>query len=207
MSQSAKFWDKIAEKYSKQPIANEEAYQWKLERTREHFTADSEVLEVGCGTGSTAITHAPYVKHILATDISANMLDIARRKAAEQDIPNVTFEQATVEALQAPVNSFDVILALSFLHLVEDKEATMTKLRTMLKPGGVFISSTVCLGDKMWYIKLITPIARAFGFMPLLKVFTQKQLLESLKSTGFEIDYQWTPEKGISTFIIARNPA
>ncbi len=52
-----------------------------------------EVLEFGCGTGTTAITHAPYVKHIRAIDISSNMIEIAQRKADAKNIKNVTFEQ------------------------------------------------------------------------------------------------------------------
>ena len=64
MPDKAKFWDRIAEKYSKQPIAQQKAYEIKLDLTREYFTPDSKVLEFGCGTGSTAILHAPYVKHI-----------------------------------------------------------------------------------------------------------------------------------------------
>lgn len=81
MNDSAKFWDKIAEKYSKQPIADEAAYQKKLQVTQEYFKPDMEVLELGCGTGSTAIIHAPYVKHIRAIDISSKMIEIAQGKA------------------------------------------------------------------------------------------------------------------------------
>ena len=74
MDQSARFWDKIAERYSKRPIADEAAYQKKLQVTREYLRPDMEVLEFGCGTGSTAITHAPCVKHIHAIDISPKMI-------------------------------------------------------------------------------------------------------------------------------------
>ena len=59
MNQSAKFWDKIAERYSRRPIADEAAYHRKLQVTREYFHPDMQVLEFGCGTGSTAIEHAP----------------------------------------------------------------------------------------------------------------------------------------------------
>ena len=68
MAQATQFWDKIAEKYSQQPIADEAAYQKKLAVTRDYFRPDMEVLEIGCGTGSTAILHAPYVKHIIKID-------------------------------------------------------------------------------------------------------------------------------------------
>ena len=64
MNQSVKFWDKIADKYSKQPIVDEASYQKKLQITQEYFKPDMEVLEFGCGTGSTAIIHAPlYIKN------------------------------------------------------------------------------------------------------------------------------------------------
>ncbi len=45
MNQPGRFWDKIAEKYSKQPVADEESYQQKLRVTREYFRPDMEVLE------------------------------------------------------------------------------------------------------------------------------------------------------------------
>ncbi len=70
MSGENRFWDKRAAKYAQHPVADQAAYEKKLEITRTHFRPDSEVLETGCGTGSTALAHAPYVKHILATDFS-----------------------------------------------------------------------------------------------------------------------------------------
>lgn len=52
MERTIRFWDRIAEKYAKQPIANPEAYEEKLRLTRRRLTPDSSVLEFGCGTGS-----------------------------------------------------------------------------------------------------------------------------------------------------------
>ena len=74
MASSPVFWDKVAERYSKKPVADEAAYQTKLRVTREYFRPDMQVLEIGCGTGSTAIAHAPFVEHICATDISPKMM-------------------------------------------------------------------------------------------------------------------------------------
>ncbi len=64
MIDTAKFWDKMADKYAKKPVPNEEVYQIKKDLTREYFTPDSKVFEFGCGTGTTAISHAPFVKHV-----------------------------------------------------------------------------------------------------------------------------------------------
>lgn len=201
---SAKFWDRIAERYSKKPVADEAAFQKKLDVTREYFRPDMEVLEIGCGTGSTAIAHAPYVKHIRATDISPKMIEIARRKADVSNINNVTFEVATVESLDMPDQSVDAVLALSLLHLLEDKEAAIAKLHRLLKPGGIFVSNTACLGDTMKFFKFIGPIGRMLGLMPLVKVFSRKELEDSVMAAGFDIDYAWQPGRGAAVFLVAK---
>jgi len=200
MNQSARFWDRTAERHSKSPIADEAAYRKKLQITREYFRPDMTVLEFGCGTGSTAILHAPYVKHIRAIDISSKMIEIARGKAEAQKVGNVTFEHLTIEALSAPDQSFDAVLGLNVLHLLKNKQAAITKVYRMLKPGGVFVTSTVCLGDTMKYLKVIAPIGQLFGLMPTVSVFNTKQLEISLTDAGFDIDYQWHPERGKSVF-------
>ena len=204
MDQSSKFWDKIAERYSKRPIADEAAYQKKLQITREYFQPDMEVLELGCGTGSTAITHAPYVKHIHAIDVSSKMIEIAQGKAAAKNIENVTFEQSTIDELRVTNQTMDAVLGLSILHLVDNKKDVIAKVHKTLKPGGVFVTSTACLGDTMKFLKVIVPIGRFFGLMPLVKVFTTKELENSLTDTGFEIDCQWQPDKGQAVFIVAK---
>ncbi|MEL7069593.1 MAG: class I SAM-dependent methyltransferase [Cyanobacteria bacterium J06581_3] len=206
MAQASQFWDKIAEKYSKQPIADEAAYQKKLAVTQGYFRPDMEVLEIGCGTGSTAILHAPYVKHIRAIDFSAEMMAIAQSKAEAENIQNVTFEQATIEDLNIPEQRLDGVLGLSILHLLKDKETAIARVYQMLKPGGLFVTSTVCIGDTQSWFKLIAPIGRFLGFLPFVAVFTAKELADSLTRAGFELDYQWQPGKGKAMFIVAKKP-
>ncbi len=205
MDQPTKFWDKIAERYSKQPIADEAAYQKKLKVTREYFRPDMEVLEFDCGTGSTAITHAPYVKHIHAIDISSKMIEFAQGKADAEKVTNVTFEQSTIEEISVSDQTLDAVLGLSILHLLDNKEEVIAKVHRMLKPGGIFVTSTACIGDTMMrFLKFIVPIGKFFGLMPLVKVFTTKELEDSLTDADFEIDYQWQPGKGKAVFIVAK---
>ena len=206
MAQPSKFWDRIAERYSKRPVADEASYQKKLQVTREYLRPDMEVLEFGCGTGSTAIIHAPYVKHIRAIDISSKMIEIARRKAAESQVENVTFEQSTIEAVAVADRSLDAVLGLSILHLLDNREEVIAKVRTMLKPGGLFVTSTACLGDTMKFFKLIGPIGHFLGLIPLVRIFTTEELEASLTNAGFDIDYQWQPGKGKAVFIVAKKP-
>lgn len=206
MDQSARFWDKAAERYSKRPITNEAAYQRKLQITRDYLRADMEVLEIGCGTGSTAILHSPYVKSIQAIDMSSKMLEIAQSKVDSGNIRNITFRCSTIDAFSAPDQTFDAVLALSVLHLLDDKDAAIAKIHSVLKPGGIFVSSTACLGDTMKFFKLIAPIGKFLGVMPLVKVFTTKDLECAITGAGFGIEQQWQPGKNEAAFIVAKKP-
>ena len=204
MNQSVKFWDKIADKYSKQPIADEAAYEKKLKVTQEYLKPDWSILEFGCGTGGTAIIHAPHVKQIRAIDISSEMIKIAQGKADAEDINNITFEQLTIEELEAEDCTYDAVLGLSILHLLEDKKSAIAKVYQMLKPGGIFVTSTTCMGDAYSWFKFIAPIGKALGFFPVVKIFTAQHLIESLTDAGFAIDYQWQPSKDKAIFIVAK---
>lgn len=206
MAQEARFWDRIAQRYAKKPVANEEAYQKKLAVTREYFRPDTKVLEFGCGTGSTAIAHAPFVGHIRATDISPAMIEIAKGKAAAASIDNVTFEPVAIEDLEAADESFDVVLGMSILHLLESRDDAIAKVYNLLAPGGAFITSTVYLGDSMRWFRYVGPIGRFLRLMPLVKVFTEAELVDSLTGAGFEVDYHWRPDNRV-VFIVAKKPA
>ncbi|MEQ8248746.1 MAG: class I SAM-dependent methyltransferase [Alphaproteobacteria bacterium] len=205
MSHSAKFWNRMAAGYARRPVADEASYQKKLAITRSYLKPGMAVLEFGCGTGSTAITHAPHVAHIHAIDISTNMIEIARRKAADAGVRNVTFECATLDSFMAPAEAFDVVLGLSILHLLPDRRGTIAKVYTMLKPGGIFVSSTICLGDSMKWLRPIVPaIAWLFGLV--LRFFTSTELLHEMKDAGFNIDHEWRPGPNKAVFIIAKKP-
>lgn len=206
MAQSSKFWDKIAQGYAQQPIADKASYQKKRQVTRDYFQPDMEVLEIGCGTGSTALLHAPYVKHIRAIDFSAQMIAIAQEKATNQNITKVTFERSSIDELNIAPQTLDMVLGLSILHLLEDKEATIAQVYEILKPRGLFVTSTVCLGDGMPWFKLIAPIGRRSGFFPLVKVFTFQNLIQSLSDSGFTLDYQWQPAKNKAVFMVGKKP-
>lgn len=94
MAPASEFWDGIARKYAARPIKNMPAYERTLERAQSYLAAGDHALEVGCGTGTTALKLAPHVRHITATDVSAEMIAIAREKAGRT--ANVTFRQAAL---------------------------------------------------------------------------------------------------------------
>lgn len=200
-----RFWDKAAKKYSKSAIADEDAYNQKLDMTREYFTPESIVFEFGCGTGSTALLHAPFVKQIDAVDLSNEMIAIAKGKAKDAGIENVIFSQADIASFSENNGFYDAVLGLSILHLLRDRKTTLAKIYDLLKPGGVFVSSTVCLTD-MGFWRSVLPLARALKLAPHVAVLSPEELIAEQIEAGLEIVHQWQPKKGAAMFLIARKP-
>jgi ubiquinone/menaquinone biosynthesis C-methylase UbiE len=207
MAGNARFWDRIAAKYAARPVADEAAYQEKLRRTRVHLTPGMQLVEIGCGTGSTALVHAPHVAHVLAADLSPAMLEIARGKAAAAGIGNISFEVAAIEDLDVAPGSVDMVLTLSLLHLLHDPAGAIRRVQGMLKPGGLFVSSTACLGDMTPALRIVLPLARALGQAPFVKVFTAEALRGMIRDAGFEIIDDYRPAPKAAVFLIARKPA
>lgn len=204
-SRDRRFWDKLADKYSRQPVADQATYEKKLTITRKYLTPESDVFEFGCGTGSTALLHASHVKSILATDVSEEMLDIARGKAADEGIGNIDFEQTGIEAFDPRGRQFDVILGLNIIHLCRDPLAVMQKVRTLLKPGGHFIQSTVCLKDAMPVAQFIVPVLQLVGKAPHVKFLRRDDLDRMVDEAGFEVVERFKPDKKLTAeFIVSK---
>ncbi len=204
MTRSARFWDRIAARYARSPISDPATYARKLEATRRYLAPAHEVLEIGCGTGSTALEHAPRVRHLHAIDYSGRMIEIAERKRVAAGIDNVTFECRALEDLDPAAQRYDVILALNVLHLLPQWRATLPRLAALLEPGGVLVSSTACLGDGMGWVRYVAPLGSALRLIPAIAVMTAAELEDGLRAAGLEIVEQWSPGRNKALFTVAR---
>ena len=200
----SRFWDRIAPRYASKPVPDQLAYETKLAKTNSYLRAEHEVLEIGCGTGTTALHHAPNVSRILATDISPKMIEIAQDKALQAGISNVAFEVSSIESLDSTPAQYDVILAHSILHLLADVPSTLEQLHRMLKPGGLLISNTQCIGDSAAWLAWIAPLGRRLGLLPRVNVFKEPAFMQWIADAGFEIEEIWQPKPKASHYIVAR---
>ncbi|WP_434355498.1 class I SAM-dependent methyltransferase [Parasalinivibrio latis] len=200
------FWNKNAPGYAKRPVRNEADYRKKLAMTQAYFQPDWEVLEFACGTGTTAIHHSSLVKHIVATDLSDGMLEIARKKADDTGVQNISFQQGTLETLPLKPESFNAVLGLNILHLLEDIEGTSEKVYSLLKPGGIFVSSTALVGNLNVFFHVFISVLQWIGKAPYVNRFSKPELVSALTNAGFTIEQEWQPGKD-SVFIVARKSA
>ena len=200
----ARFWNRIAERYARKAVPDQTAYETKLAKTDSHLQPDDRVLEIGCGTGTTALHHAPNASHILATDISTKMIDIAREKARAAGVDNVRFEVSSIDDLDTTPGQYEVILAHSILHLVADVPRTLRQLHRMLKPGALLISNTQCIGESAAWLSWVAPLGRALGVLPRVNVFREQEFLKWIGDAGFEFEEVWQPKPKSSYYIVAR---
>ncbi|MEM8792355.1 MAG: class I SAM-dependent methyltransferase [Pseudomonadota bacterium] len=200
------FWDRIAQKYARKPIADPEAYEQKLARVAALLHPTDRVLEIGCGTGSTALRLAPRVAHFTATDVSRAMIDIARSKLGAEGPVNVTFDQADAQASDAG-EPFDAVCAFSLLHLVNDIPALLAHVHDQLKPGGLFISKTVCAKDGSFLIRAVISLLHSLGLAPKVTYLSAEDLEEHLRNAGLEIEtVAFFGSSRLNPFIIASRP-
>ncbi|MBY6204841.1 class I SAM-dependent methyltransferase [Halomonas denitrificans] len=206
MADPARFWDRIADKYARSPVGDEAAYRNKLAETRKRLAPDMRVLEVGCGTGSTAIEHASHVDRIHATDLSPRMIEIAREKAGRLGVTNIDFEAASLAEVAGRGRRYDAVLALSLLHLVDDLDEALASIRDLVEPGGLFVSNTTCLGDGMNWLRPILAVGRWIGKVPPVAFLRTHDLVRRVRASGFEIEHEYRPAsgKGRVVFLIAR---
>ena len=206
-SSDARFWDRTSRKYAKAAISDQAGYERTLDRTRALLRPDDRVLELGCGTGTTALRLAGDVQSYLATDISAEMIAIAEEKRAAGPVPSPVFRTATAEALAPEDGQFDAILAFNYLHLVRDVPGTLRRIHALLAAEGLLISKTPCLGDMNPLIRLALPAMRAIGKAPYVGVFRATELSQSIGAAGFDVlatESHASKGKDTRPYIVAR---
>lgn len=209
-ARKAAFWDRIARKYAADPITDMAGYEATLRRVQALLSPESDVLEIGCGTGTSALRLAPFTRSLLATDVSAGMIAIAQEKLAQQPMPQLRFAVADADAPVAAPASCDAVLAFNLLHLVGDLEGALRAAMQCLRPGGLLISKTPCIAEMNPLVpRLALPLMRAIGKAPPVLCFNSQALQTAIVQQGLEIlavERHGTRGKDIRVFIVARKP-
>ncbi len=206
----ARFWDGIARRYATDHIKDMPGYERTVERTRHFLTGSDTVLEIGCGTGTTALKLAPFVARIVGSDVSTAMVAIAQEKTTALGFQNAEFTVAAAERGPGSDGSYDAVLAFNLLHLIADRPSTLARIYRLLKPGGLFISKTPCLSEMNPLIRVAVPVMRFVGKAPFVSFFAAPALEAEIAGAGFTINERerhGSGRKDARIFMVARKPA
>jgi 2-polyprenyl-3-methyl-5-hydroxy-6-metoxy-1,4-benzoquinol methylase len=183
-------WDRLAKNWDTPGVSLGENDLKVVEKTKTYLNTSAVVLDYGCATGSIALELAGSVKVVHGIDLSSKMIEIAGRKAEERAIKNIDFRQATIFDKDLTKGSFDLILALNILHLLENPPQVLNRISQLLKPGGIFISATPCLGQRKLVSLLINApvfLLSKIGVLPPVRFFSVPGLMAAITNEDFQI--------------------
>lgn len=182
------FWDRRAAVYDADAgVFYQEAYEKTTACMRKYLKPTDTVLDFACGTGIVTLSLSPDVKELRGIDISDEMIRRAQGKAAAQDIANVLLTQTDLfDAALAPA-SFDAVLACNVLLYVEQRAEVLARICALLRPGGMFLSATDCLGVGMTRERVRKWLEYHTGKRPFVAFDTRRTLEADILSAGFTV--------------------
>jgi 2-polyprenyl-3-methyl-5-hydroxy-6-metoxy-1,4-benzoquinol methylase len=190
MDKSEKLWDMLAKSFDKSETSSEPIHIKTMENTKKYLKSNDLVLDYGCATGIKTLEIAGHVNKIYGMDISSKMIELAKKKATEQKIANVDFIKGIILDDRFELGSFDVILTFNILHLLKDCPKALHRINELLKPGGLFISATPCIGERMTFsTKVKFYISRiSVGLVQYVKSFKFEEVENLITNADFQID-------------------
>ncbi len=131
----------------------------------------NRVLEVGVGTGIALDAYPPYA-HIVAIDPSADMLERAKKRVAENGWGHIELKQGDALNLDYPDNSFDYVTSFHVLTVVPDPYRMMSEMVRVCKPGGRIAITTHFQSANpvvAFLNTIVNPITRQLGWTTRLR--------------------------------------
>jgi SAM-dependent methyltransferase len=135
------------------------------------------------------------------------MIDIAKEKAVVGKVENINFLQTDIFDKRYKTESFDTIMAVNMVHTVSNPQDVTQRIHDLLKPGGLFISVTPCLRDKMSFlinvqIQLVRILCK-IGIIPIpIRRLKSAELDDLIGNESFQTVYSEEIFKDASSYFM-----
>ncbi len=177
------------------------------DRLASHISSGWKVLDIGCGTGALSLRAALAGAHVKGIDINPEMLEIARKRAAEASIEdNIELAEMGVAELEnEEAAGYDAVISgLCFSELSDDEiKFTLKQVRRILKPEGMLL-----IADEVRPANIVKRIIHLLIRIPLViitYILTQtttsavRDLPEKIENAGFIVES--VKPNGLGNFI------
>ncbi len=147
------YWSKFANDYDEglDYIVGKDIQQEIIKKlSEEHNLGD--VLEFGCGTGYFTKVIAKNSKDVIATDLSDEMLEVARTLLKE--FQNITIQKADCENVSFPSGKFDTVFMVNVIHFIKNPTKALRESYRILKDGGLLLLVDYTSYSMKWYKKM-----------------------------------------------------
>jgi len=146
-------------------------------------------LEFGCGTGYFTRAMAGQARHVIATDLSDEMLEVAGAQLRE--FQNVTIQRADCASTDFSAETFDTVLMANLIHVIDNPSPCLQESYRILKRGGLLIAVdfTGYRLDLFRSIQLGLRYVRKWGVPPRhgRNALSPEELTRLVESAGFKI--------------------
>ena len=185
---SEAFWDHHSRDWDARVAAlHAQACEKTLDCTLPYLRAGDRVLDFACGTGDLTLGMAARVARVQAIDISEEMVRRTAEKARTQGAENVEVYRTDLFDLRLEEGGYDVVTAFNVLCYLDDQDRVLARIRRLLKPGGLFLSVTDCLGERPTRDGLQKLWRSRTGSMPYVAFYRIGGLEETVSRAGFLI--------------------
>ena len=185
IDKSEPFWNRVAKRTNNSSQKPNDKTLKIIQNLQKSLKPKYKVLDFACGSGIIATEISKYVNTVHGIDISSQMIEIANNRKIEQNLNNVTFSRATLFDENIQIASFDVITAFNILHYLDDKEIFMNRINEILKPNGIFISSTIYTKEKKTFLFYFFAIVNTLKIMPKINFYSSQELENNILNGNF----------------------
>ncbi len=151
--------------------------------------AGLRILDIGCGGGLLSEPMARLGADVVGADAAERNIPVARIHAAQAGLA-IDYRHTTAEALAEAGERFDVVLNMEVVEHVSDPLAYLTACRTLLKPGGLHLCSTINRNPKSFAMAIVGAefVMRWLprGTHDWRKFITPDELFDLLRAAGLD---------------------